>query len=339
LAQRNRHDRPGQRHHIYNRGIAKRVLFPDRRAKRRFLALMLCAVRRGELLLEAFSLLDTHFHILARSTDVRISYPMMRVQNAYTRYINRRLKRDGTMSRGRFGSSAVDSRRYAFTSLRYIDHNPVKAGICARASDYPFGSARVYATHDRGPAWLSRALVDDALQGFHPTLTSPAHEYRKLLGIPLTQGEAEVVERRQHGRARQDDDLDLLDGMPPDHVAAWMRRKAKLADGLSPWAPIVGSTALLAILAAEAEQLREATFRLTRKACSAGPLLTAGLLHDVAGLGCEELARTLDCAPSTAGRRLRLHRRLLVEEPEYGLLAARCVEVALKATYPFGLPV
>ena len=136
----------------------------------------------------------------------------------------------------------------------------------------------------------------------------------------------------------EDDDLDLLDGMPPVHVAAWMRRKARLADGLSPWAPIVGSRALLDLLAAERETLASIQFVITRKAWSAWVLLAAGLLHDLAGMGCEEVARVLRCASSTAGRRLRLHRQLLIETPAYALLAAKLAEEALRATYPLGPP-
>ena len=84
----NRRDRPGTRHHVMSRGIAKRTCFPDQAAKRKFLALLACAVRRGDLIVEAFTVLDTHFHLMARSTDVGLSRAMMRVLNAYVRYFN-----------------------------------------------------------------------------------------------------------------------------------------------------------------------------------------------------------------------------------------------------------
>ena len=49
MAQRDRNDAPGRLHHVMNRGEARRVIFPDDEAKRRYMALMACSVRRGEL--------------------------------------------------------------------------------------------------------------------------------------------------------------------------------------------------------------------------------------------------------------------------------------------------
>ena len=125
-----------------NRGAGRQVLFADRRDYRHFIALLACAVRRGELVIQAYCLLGTHFHLLAASPDGRISYAMMRIQNAYARYRNRRSRADGPLFRGRFRSKPVLSWLYWRTLIRYIDHNPVQAGLCEHPFQYPYGSAR-----------------------------------------------------------------------------------------------------------------------------------------------------------------------------------------------------
>jgi hypothetical protein len=154
----------------------------------------------------------------------------------------------------------------------------------------------------------------------------------------MTKDEAEVARRRLHATAQRDDALDRLEEMPAPRIATWMRRRARLADGLAPWAPIVGTAALLAAVAQARARLGELVVHVTRKRRSAWPLLTAGLLHDVAGHGCEEAARTMCCASSTAGRYLGLHRSLLRADREYARVTGEIMRAALDATYPLGPP-
>jgi DNA-directed RNA polymerase specialized sigma24 family protein len=70
----------------------------------------------------------------------------------------------------------------------------------------------------------------------------------------------------------------------------------------------------------------------------AGDLLAAGLLHCAAGLSVEEIGRRLGVAASTAGRRVRAHRRALVHDADYAVRAGRVLRESLDQTYPKGLP-
>lgn len=99
MARSQRLDAPGRFHHLFNRAAKRQVLFADRRDYRYFLMLVACAVRRGELVVHSYCLMSTHFHMLAYSPDGRISYTMMRIQNAYARYYNRRNRQDGPVFR------------------------------------------------------------------------------------------------------------------------------------------------------------------------------------------------------------------------------------------------
>ena len=145
-----------------NRGIARRTVFESREDVRYFLAQVARAVRAGWIEVHAFCLMTTHFHLLVRSPSGALSTAMRAVQNQYVRWFNRGRRRDGSLFRGRFCSRVVEGLAYREQLVRYIDFNPVLAGVVSAPSLYPHGSARWYAL-DRGPPWLSRRWVERAV--------------------------------------------------------------------------------------------------------------------------------------------------------------------------------
>lgn len=104
MARRPRRDQPESWHHVVHRALAKRPYFETRSDKRYFLAQIAHEVRAGRLELHAFSLMTTHFHLLVRSPVGESSNSMRRIQNAYSRYFNRRRKRDDPLIRARYFS-------------------------------------------------------------------------------------------------------------------------------------------------------------------------------------------------------------------------------------------
>ena len=329
MSLRNRQDAPRRVHHITNRGLAKRVIFPDRRAKRRFLALVACSVRRGELVVDAFCIMGTHFHLLASSPSGSISYAMMRILNAYARYFNRRYRRDGSPFRGRFFSCPIEDDTHWRSTVRYIDFNPVLAGLCGHPAEYPFGSATHYALQHRGPIWLRRQRVERHVAGVMDRAVYRPSDYMRLRARAMSQAEMEVVERRIRSAAIEDDPTDELRNMTNAGVALWMRRQAALADGLSAWAPIAGSDAVLERIKTVRDQAGPLTIKPGRNHWDADVLLEVGLLHDVAGMGCAEISRRIGCSGSTAGLRLKRHRQALEDADTYAERAAEITRGAL----------
>jgi putative transposase len=72
MVRRPRLDAPGAWFHVVNRGIARRVVFPDTLHVRLFLALLACAVRRGEIEVHVLCIMPTHSHLLVRSPSGRL---------------------------------------------------------------------------------------------------------------------------------------------------------------------------------------------------------------------------------------------------------------------------
>ena len=77
----------------------------------------------------------------------------------------------------------------------------------------------------------------------------------------------------------------------------------------------------------------DATVQPTRVRIALWPILRAGLLHELCGQRCEDVAKRERCATGTASRRIHVHRRLLREDETYAQLAAEVGEAAMRETY------
>ena len=65
---------------------------------------------------------------------------MKRIAGRQTRYVNRLEDRSGTLWEGRFKSSPIDSNSYLLACCRYVEMNPVIAGLCSDPTEYPWSS-------------------------------------------------------------------------------------------------------------------------------------------------------------------------------------------------------
>jgi len=90
--------------------------------------------------------MTNHTHLLLTpSAEDGISLLMQHVGRNYVRRFNRRYGRTGTLFDGRFKSCLVQNSRYVLTCLRYIELNPVRAGIVDNPADYLWSSYRSHA--------------------------------------------------------------------------------------------------------------------------------------------------------------------------------------------------
>ena len=85
--------------------------------------------------------MTNHVHLLLTPEDGGDCSGLMRdLGRTYVRYFNDRYGRTGTLWEGRFQSCLVDSPAYVMACYRYVEENPVRAGMVARALDYPWSS-------------------------------------------------------------------------------------------------------------------------------------------------------------------------------------------------------
>jgi putative transposase len=91
--------------------------------------------------LHAFVLMSNHVHLLATGkAPMALSTLMQDVGRRYVKYVNSAYKRSGALYEGRFKSSLVETSAYFLACMRYIELNPVRAGLARSPGEYPWSS-------------------------------------------------------------------------------------------------------------------------------------------------------------------------------------------------------
>jgi len=122
-------DAPGALHHIIVRGINKFAIFEDRQDRTRFLERLGHEVTEAHASVYAWTIMDTHVHILFKSGKRGISAVMRKLLTWYAQYYNRRHGRTGHLFENRYKSILCDEDHYLLELIRYIHLNPVRAGV------------------------------------------------------------------------------------------------------------------------------------------------------------------------------------------------------------------
>jgi putative transposase len=133
---------PNFPHHVVARSNRGLTVFHDDEDFLSFLKMMAGLKKRRNLKIWAFCLMSNHVHLLLvpEERDDLIKY-MQGLLVSYTQYYNTKYQTEGQLWKSRYFSSIVDQERYLWQVLRYIERNPVRAGIVSAPEDYPFSSA------------------------------------------------------------------------------------------------------------------------------------------------------------------------------------------------------
>lgn len=146
MARRPRLDLPGHALHIIQRGNNRTACFCASGDYRLYLDCLAEAAATHGCLVHAYVLMTNHVHLLATPQKPCAASTMMQhLGRRYVRIVNDRHGRTGTMWEGRFRANLVDSERYLLACHRYIELNPVRAGMKAQPREYPWSSYRHYA--------------------------------------------------------------------------------------------------------------------------------------------------------------------------------------------------
>jgi len=131
-------------HHLVHRGHDRKPVFAAEADYRYYLDNLTEQLGARQVGIYAWCLMTNHVHLLLEpQADGDALSDLMRVVAArQTRYVNRLEHRSGTLWEGRFKCSLVDRVEYLWTCCRYIELNPVRAGMAAAPEDYPWSSFR-----------------------------------------------------------------------------------------------------------------------------------------------------------------------------------------------------
>ncbi len=127
--------------HIIQRGNNRQISFICNEDYRNYLGFLLDGAMAYGVDVHAWVLMTKHVHLLATSHyDGSISKMVQYVGRYYVRYFNQQYRRTGTLWEGRFKSCLIDSDQCFLTCQRYIELNPVRAGIVNDPGKYPWSS-------------------------------------------------------------------------------------------------------------------------------------------------------------------------------------------------------
>lgn len=132
----------GYCYHVLNRGNARRTVFHKDGDFTAFVKLLTQAGERVPLRLLAYCLMPNHFHLaLWPRHDRELSDSMMWLLTAHVRRYHRHYHSSGHVWQGRFRAFPIQEDDHLLTVLRYIERNPVRAGLVERPQDWPWSSA------------------------------------------------------------------------------------------------------------------------------------------------------------------------------------------------------
>ncbi len=132
---------PGQPQHVIQRGNNRDVIFVSDDDCRFYLEKLETACIRFECELHAYVLMTNHVHLLITpQTEGGIGKVMQSVGRYYVQYFNYKYKRTGTLWEGRYKATLLDSEAYLLICSRYIELNPVRAGMVDAPANYPWSS-------------------------------------------------------------------------------------------------------------------------------------------------------------------------------------------------------
>lgn len=147
--------------HIVQRGHNRQPTFFADADYRRYLATLGAAAKAHACDVHAYVLMPNHIHLLVTPRKpAGVARLMQSLAGRYAQYLNAAHGRSGTPWEGRYKASLVDSEGYLLACYRYIEANPVRAGMVANPGDYPWSS------HGHNGAGVGDGLiVEHALYG------------------------------------------------------------------------------------------------------------------------------------------------------------------------------
>ena len=171
-------------HRVIQRGVRSMAIFSSGGDRQAYLTLIAEFAARWNLAIWAWCLMTNHVHLVvvpARADS--LARAIGEAHRRYTRRINLREGVRGHLFQERFHSYPIQHDRHLLAVVRYVECNPVRAKLVARAEDYPWSSARHHVQGRTDP--LVRA---SPIRGL-------VRDWKRFVRGQQDTGEGEAIER------------------------------------------------------------------------------------------------------------------------------------------------
>lgn len=181
---------PGAVYHVTSRGDRREPIYRDDLDRAAQLNVIAEALERFDARLLAYCLMGNHYHLVLQTRRANLSRLMRHINGVYTQAFNRRHGLVGHLFQGRFKAILVDQDNYLVALCRYVERNPVAAGLVERAQDWAWSSCRAHLGLVNVPPWLDRGSLYTQLLGLDDVSTpaqlqQAATRYAELVDTAL----------------------------------------------------------------------------------------------------------------------------------------------------------
>jgi len=197
---------PGFPHHIVQRGNRRQKVFFRDDDRLLYLRLLRKYGDEAGLSYWAYCLMENHVHLVAvPRSEESLAKGLGAAHWKYTLTINIREDWRGHLWQGRFFSCPLDG-PYLVAAMRYVEGNPVRAGLVSRAEEYPWSSARAHVFKEEDGLIVGCAVQDeiknwaDFLATIAPESDANVLRRNTLTGRPA--GDPHFLERLEKATGR-----------------------------------------------------------------------------------------------------------------------------------------
>jgi len=170
-------------HHLTQRGNRKSEVFLDTEDRQFFLSLVEEHTQDNGIKVSSYCLMINHFHLIVHpATKLGLSKGMHRIDGVYAEYFNQKYQLTGHLWQDRFFACVLDNSHF-WKAVRYVEQNPVRAGMVSRAEKYQWSSAAAHC-----------GQRDDPLLSEIP-LSAPHDDWRDWLAEGLPEAEHKRIRR------------------------------------------------------------------------------------------------------------------------------------------------
>lgn len=150
---------PDAVYHVTSRGDRREPIYRDDRDRRTHLEIIADGMRRANGRAFAYCLMGNHFHLVLQTRQANLSQLMRHINGAYAQAFNRRHCVAGHLLQGRFTAILVDRDAYLLALVRYVERNPVAAGLVADTGHWRWSSYRAHVGMEAPAPWLETEEV------------------------------------------------------------------------------------------------------------------------------------------------------------------------------------
>ena len=178
---------PNLPYHITQRGNYRQDIFQDNEDRLSYLSWINDYSKKYKLSIFAYCLMDNHVHFIAIPREEDSLAKVFSISHMrYSQYFNKKKKASGHLWQGRFYSCVLDE-DYLVAALRYVERNPVRAGIVRKPWRWKWSSAGVHVGQGDG-------VIN--LENITTLIDTTAEEWKEY--IDLDENEEEVENIRKH---------------------------------------------------------------------------------------------------------------------------------------------